>query len=308
MKKTKEELAADRKAKTIAMLTGPRTAYHPEMLKPSAETAALPMSEGLELSDLQTKPIEWFKPNPANHVFNQLKTPDYWMALKRDIREACAILNPVIALPDGTLLEGHSRVQVARELRDEGFDLGRIPVLLVASPLTTEEAERRVYLGNLSRFEIDEDTRLALYAKIWPDFFLTKGSAGRPEKSGHGDPISAASIAQSIGKSEKQVKRDRATVRAAHVLAKQEGKTSPDPKHIRQMRDAENLRRRLSEEGASSTTPVRAADEALQEIVALEMKASLAAMQGGEQARINEARSSAFREAIAILKAHFTAL
>jgi hypothetical protein len=244
----KEARAGARKAAAIANLSAPRTGYRPEMLRPSAEAAPSLSTQGLELSELQTKPANWFKPNPANTVFDRLKTPSYWDALKRDIREARAIINPIIALQDGTILEGHSRVKVARELLDEGLDLGRLPVLLVASHITPEEAERRVYLGNLSRFEIDEDTRLALYVKVWPEYYLTESSnRGRPKNTDTVSDFSTAkSVARATGQSTRQVERDRATVRAAQVLAKAEGKGAPEAAHIRKVRAEANTERRRS--------------------------------------------------------------
>jgi hypothetical protein len=244
----KQVRAETRKAATIKNLSEPRTGYKSEMLRPSAEKAPSLATEGLELSELQIKPVDWFKPNPANVVFDCLKTPGYWDALKRDIREVRAIINPIIALPDGTILEGHSRVKVACELRAEGLDLGRLPVLIVTSQITSAEAERRVYLGNLSRFEIDEDTRLALYAKVWPEYYLTESSnRGRPKNTDTvSDFSSAKSVARATGQSTRQVERDRATVRAAQVLAKAEGKGAPEAVHIRKVRVEANTERRRS--------------------------------------------------------------
>jgi hypothetical protein len=243
----KQARAGARKAAEIKNMSERRTGYRPEMLRPSAEKAPLLTTEGLELSELQNKPVDWFKPNPANVVFDCLKTPGYWDALKRDIREARAIINPIIALQDGMILEGHSRVKVACELRAEGLDLGRLPVLIVTSPITSEEAERRVYLGNLSRFEIDEDTRLALYAKVWPDYFLSEPTRGG--RRGKGDTVSgfpetADQIAAATGRSPRQVVRNRGTIRTAQTLAKAEGKDAPDSTHIQKVRAEANDERK----------------------------------------------------------------
>ena len=40
-----------------------------------------------------------------------------------------------------------------------------------------------MYLGNLSRFELDDDTRLTLQAKVWPGFYGKEGKAGRPGRA-----------------------------------------------------------------------------------------------------------------------------
>jgi hypothetical protein len=203
----------------------------------------------LKLSDILLKPLDFFRDNPANHVFDGAKaaSPNYWQDLKRDIAEARAIINPVIALPDGTLLEGHSRIRIARELAAEGLDLGKIPARLVASRISEEEAKRRVYLGNLSRFELDPDTRLALYAEIWPGYYLaepTKG--GRP--GNNPDTVSpvptAERISEATGKSPRQVIRDRGTVRAAQELAQAKGKKAPDARDIAEARAREAGARR----------------------------------------------------------------
>jgi hypothetical protein len=243
--KTKEERDADYKARTIATLTAPSGARPREAVAPSPPAPA-PILAGLKLSDIQLKPLDFFRDNPANHVFDAAKeaSPNYWQDLKRDIAEARTIINPVIALPDGTLLEGHSRIRIARELAAEGLDLGKIPARLVASRISEEEAKRRVYLGNLSRFEMDPDTRLALYAEIWPDYYLSEGKAGRPGKSAHGDTITARAVASAVGKSEIQVKRDRATVHAAQELAQAKGKKAPDPSDIAEARAREAGARR----------------------------------------------------------------
>lgn len=243
MSKTLEELAAARRAREIERLTTnlkgiPKTT-------PEVSPAVTRAIDGLQLSDLQFKSIDFFKAHPANAVFDRLKTPNYWRDLKRDISEAKAILDPVICSPDGTLIEGHSRIKIARELASEGLDLGKIPTLIVTSPITAAEVERRIYLGNLSRFEIDEDTRLALYSKIWPGWYKTEG----PGPSVGGETVSPplptrAKTATDLGKSERQVKNDAALMREAEQEAKASGKTEPDIEDIRLAREKAKAKRR----------------------------------------------------------------
>jgi hypothetical protein len=253
--KTKEEKDAARLASTIAALTSPSGARPTEDLSLPADMPSPAMS-GLKLSDIQLKPLDFFHDHPSNHVFDEAKarSPSYWRDLKRDIDEARAIINPVITLGDGTIVEGHSRIRIARELAAEKRDIGKIPTRIIASEVSEEEIERRVYLGNLSRFEVDEDTRLALYAQVWPGYFGTEGSAGRPSKSYHGDTISAGTIAAAVGKSEVQVKRDRATVRVATELARAEGLPAPKTRHVAEARSKANALRktRVETRGACS--------------------------------------------------------
>ena len=194
--------------------------------------------QGLELSDVQFWTLDRFKAHSSNHIFDSSKTEAYWRDLRRDILEAGAIINPVIALPDGTLLEGHSRLRILGELAAEGKDLGKVPVRIVASPITPEEAERRVYLGNLSRFELDDDTRLSLYAKVWPGYFLEKPSKGGrlPAKVDTVSTFPKERIAEATGKSPRQVQRDRQTVRKAGRIAKKKGKQGIDAEDIQEAR------------------------------------------------------------------------
>ncbi len=253
--KTTEERMLERRARDLANLTGPRTGYIPKTNE--EPTTPSPVVQGLKLSEVYDWPLERFKPHPSNHVFDSAKTEAYWRDLRRDILEAGAIINPVITLPDGTLLEGHSRIRIARELKEQGHDLGKIPVRIVASFISPEEAERRVYLGNLSRFELDDDTRLALYTKVWPDYFGQEGKAGRPEKSDHGDPITAKEIGKQIGKSEPQVKRDRAVVVRAKRIATRKGKPAPEAEDIREAREGAAAKRRAKTKTATKTYPDR---------------------------------------------------
>ena len=144
--------------------------------------------------------------------------------------------------PTAHSLRGIAEIRVARELATEGIDLGRIPTVVL--DLSPEDAERRVYLSNLSRFELDEDTRLTLYAKVWPGYYL-EAKPGRPNK---GDtvspPIRRADIAAATGKSERQVKRDRAIIQEAAQRARAKGKSAPDTQEIREARAKASAKRK----------------------------------------------------------------
>jgi len=248
--KSPEEKKADREARFRTTVMAPRIGWSPETTEEPPTPS--PVVQGLKLSEVLFWPIEQFKPHPSNHVFDSAKTETYWRDLRRDILEAGAILNPLITLRDGTLLEGHSRLRVARELAAEGHDLGRIPVRVVYSSITAAEAERRVYLGNLSRFELKDETRLTLYAKVWPGYFGQEGKPGRPEKSTHGETITAKVIGRQIGKSVQQVKRDRAVVISAKKIAAEKGKPDADAEDIREAQRKAALKRRASANTAHS--------------------------------------------------------
>lgn len=194
---------------------GTRIGHYSDQMKQEIENS--PKVQGLLLSQIVYKPIDFFIPNPCNTVFDALKTEQQFDALLKDIDEARAILNPLIAMPDGTVIEGHSRLNVAKKLQNEGKSLGLLPVRIITTPLTDDEIKQRVYLGNLLRFEIDEDTRISLYAEIWPGYFYSSGNAGR--KSDHGDTITASELSQKLNKSIPQIKRDASIFRKASKRA-----------------------------------------------------------------------------------------
>lgn len=205
--------------------------------------------EGLSLDDMVRRPLSWFKHNPENDVFTTLKTPTYWQSLERDIREAKAILSPLIAMPDGLLIEGESRLIIARKLSEEGLlDFDFLPVRIIKGELSPEEQLKRLYLGNLSRFEIDEDTRAALYAQIWPDL-LREASPGRPS-SENTDTVSVkrTQAVQELAKqaqiSERQAWREAEVIKEGAEIARGQGETTLRPEHIRKARQKRNALRR----------------------------------------------------------------
>jgi hypothetical protein len=215
--------------------------------------------QGLALDDMVRRPLSWFRHNPDNEVFTALKTASYWQALERDIREAGAILAPLIAMPDGLLIEGESRLTIARKLSSEGLlDFDLLPVRIIKGELSADDQRKRLYLGNLSRFEIDEDTRLTLYAKVWPNYYLAEPSkGGRPTENGDTVslfPPTAKEIAEATGKSPRQVKRDRAVVQTAKRMASMAGKREPGAEDIKKAREKENAQRRAK---ATLTTPLQ---------------------------------------------------
>lgn len=208
------------------------------------------IATGLELSGVQYKPSSWFKPNPENHVFDNLKTESYLENLKRDISDAGAILNPLIAMPDGTLVEGHSRIAVVKELEAEGRWSEAVPVRLILTQITQEEIRKRVYLGNLSRFEIDVNTRAVLYRDIWPDFVPTTATVAVKSAT-----EAVLEVAANTGMKERQVWNERKIIQKADELAKAEGKAKAEPKHVAKAREERNSERR--EKGSTATVAVK---------------------------------------------------
>jgi hypothetical protein len=187
------------------------------------------VARGLELSDVLYKPREWFRANPENEIFRALKTDAYLRDLERDIRETGQIINPLIALNDGLLLEGESRLIVAGRI-----GMYRLPVRIVLSPITEDEQRKRLWLGNLSRFEVDQDTRIFLYARIWPGYFREDSTLPSLRREG---------IAESVGVSERHVKRMKTIIKAADELAKAEGRETT-PEDVRAAREEKAKERR----------------------------------------------------------------
>jgi len=214
--------------------------------------------EGLALDDMVRRPLAWFKHNPENDVFTSLKSSSYWQSLERDIREAKAILSPLIAMPDGLLIEGESRLTVARKLSSEGLlDFDFLPVRIIKGELSSEEQRKRLYLGNLSRFEIDEDTRAALYAQVWPD--LTREAHPGRISVENTDTVSVKrtqavqELAKQAGISERQAWREAEIIKEGASIAKDEGETSPLPQHIRKAREKRNEKRRAKTKRSPDT-------------------------------------------------------
>jgi hypothetical protein len=173
------------------------------------------ITKGLVLSEIQFKPLDWFRYNPDNEIFRGLKSEDYFRNLKKDIAGADAIINPVIAMPDGLLIEGESRHAIARELYQSGnASFGKIPARIILSSISEDKVRERLYLGNLSRFDIPASTKILAYSQIWPDYFLeeTDGSKGR-------GITTKKEIAEATGLSESQIKRYKAVVREAAGIA-----------------------------------------------------------------------------------------
>jgi hypothetical protein len=188
-------------------------------------------AKGLVLSEIQFKPLDWFKYNPDNEIFRKCKNEDYFRGLRKDIEEAGAILNPLIAMPDGLIIEGESRHIIASELFASGNAVfARLPARIILSGISTEKITERLYLGNLSRFEVPYPVRLIAYAKIWPGYFLSDN----PE--GGGGPT-RKEIAAAAGLSESQVKRNKNVLRKAAEIAETE-KSALSVKHIEKAQEA----------------------------------------------------------------------
>lgn len=219
----------------------PGIAQHKRIMDTTTEADVL---GDLHLSAIEYRDPRELKPSPYNETFEGLKDKTYWVNLRNDIEEAGAITDPLLILADGEIVSGHSRLRVALTLLDEGRrEFEKIPVRIIQSELTEAEKRKRVYLGNLSRFEIDTNTRLRLYADIYPDYFASS-DAGKPGKRETVSRISRKNIAEGMGISERQTANERAIYQDAKQRAAAQGRAAPDTGDIETARKVRNTARR----------------------------------------------------------------
>ncbi len=172
-------------------------------------------THGLRLSNIAQQKLIFFRVNPDNSVFEEMKHDHYLDNLEKDIKDN-GILHPLIATQDGLLIEGHSRLGIAQKL-----NLPTIPCRLILDELTSQQLKERVYLGNLNRFEITPDHRTALFAALYPDYFLSS----RDEHQHRSKPVQE--LAKEMGVSPRQVQREREVVALSLDIKKSKGDSSP---------------------------------------------------------------------------------
>lgn len=106
--------------------------------------------------------------NPLNsELFGTVERGALYEKLREDIR-ARGIIVPLIARKDGTLLAGHNRLAVAREL---GFPT--VPVQIVnesKSPLNDTDVRAFIIKDNLLRRHLTNDRMIEMYRMLYPNF------------------------------------------------------------------------------------------------------------------------------------------
>lgn len=205
----------------------------------------------LRLSGIEYRDPRTLTDSPHNEPFKALKDSEYMDRLQRDIADAGEITEPLLITPDGEIVSGHSRRDIALRL-----ELDRVPVRIIEAELSEQDKKSRVYLANLSRFEIDKDTRLQLYAEIYPEYF-NRGETVSPQDT-RGDTVSPkprrADIAQAMGVSERQVKNERAVYEEARKTA---GGKNPDREAIAAARKKKNEARKTKQQTPSGSAQSR---------------------------------------------------
>lgn len=174
----------------------------------------------VDLKNTIPKPLSFFKEHKDNKIFDDLKNPTYWKNLKRDIEENQGIENPVICFKDGTLIEGHSRIKILKELVEEGKipKSYKVPTLYFKG--TKKEGNKRLILGNLNRFEIPFSKRIQLWKELG---YFGEGDTVSP-------PFTNKELSEILNLSERQVQRVKAILREVEEPTTSRGDTvSPPP-------------------------------------------------------------------------------
>jgi ParB-like chromosome segregation protein Spo0J len=201
-----------------------------------ARSAAVETHNGLRLSDVIQESPEKFRVNPLNSTLFSEETSEYFENLRRDVQER-GVLVPLIARRDGTLLAGHNRLRIAKELK-----LPLVSVQYVLDVLSEQEERRFVINDNLLRRQLTTPERVALYRILYPNFdtrleartngrpktsddtsLSTKGEAFPLSEIPDEQPLNAAIIARDTGQSRETVKKQLQQYRKEQTQKKNQG-------------------------------------------------------------------------------------
>jgi ParB-like nuclease domain len=148
--------------------------------------------------------------NPRNAEIFRQESEEYFARLREDIRTR-GIVVPLIAKKDGTLLAGHNRYTIAKEL-----NLQYVPVEYVKEELSEEREQEFLIKDNLLRRQFTTQEWISIYTKLYPDFeqtYLGDDDARRTNGKNVQKSLTIGQIAnetgQSEGKIKMQIKRER---------------------------------------------------------------------------------------------------
>lgn len=181
------------------------------------------LPESLQGKVKLTDKVQWVKPdtlipNSHNKDLFAHESEEYFQRLREDVRER-GILVPLIAKEDGTLLAGHNRLHIAKEL-----DLKVVPVQYVQSVLNTAQEQEFIIKDNLYRRQLSQAERISLYKKIFPDFeetFLTDSSPQKGRTRKNESRLTIKKIAETTGQKVSAVKMQ--VTRAREEQSRQNG-------------------------------------------------------------------------------------
>jgi len=144
--------------------------------------------------------IDKLKPHPKNAEYYADLTGEKYEELKRSI-EVHGIRDPLKILPDGTILAGHQRYRIAKEL-----GIKQVPVAIY--DVSPEEAEYLLIADNEERRGEDNDPmRKARRAKFLAEYWGVQRGGDRRSKDQIGLLKTLDDIADSLGESKTNTKR-----------------------------------------------------------------------------------------------------
>jgi hypothetical protein len=119
--------------------------------------------------DIKLRPIKQIevsklKINPLNKKFFKSDLGGETDQLYNDIKDR-GILVPLIAKTDGTLLAGHRRFMIAKEL-----DFETVPVQFIENELTEDEEKKFIVKDNVLRRHLSAEERKSFYRFLIPNF------------------------------------------------------------------------------------------------------------------------------------------
>jgi ParB-like chromosome segregation protein Spo0J len=190
--------------------------------------------QGIRLSDVQYISPTRLKPNPLNHDFFREESGEYFSQLREDI-EKRGIIVPLISKKDDTLLAGHNRLRLAKELGIEN-----VPVQYVLDTLPVASEREFIIKDNLYRRQFSSAEWVALYKKLYPNFDEqvhqeTRGGGMKWSKTEHStllneNRLTADKIARDTGQKVSAVQKQLSKYRkeVAPILAQEKSKQNKD--------------------------------------------------------------------------------
>jgi hypothetical protein len=207
----------------------------------SADNETLPMQNrrNIPMTDVKRVPPQELTINHINQEYFDTESEKHLHDLREDIRKR-GIIVPLIAKRDGTLLAGHNRLFVAREL-----NLKLVPVQYVQEELSEEREREFIIKDNILRRHLSPEKRIHLYKKAYPEFEATflnneTRTVGGRTKNGETNRLTIARIAEETGQKEETVKKQLQTYR------KKRGERFPPFQNDDKKEKASNKQKRTS--------------------------------------------------------------
>jgi len=146
-------------------------------------------------------PIYLLKPHPKNTDYYDDLPVEKYREIKKSI-ETHGIRDPLKVTPDYTIIAGHQRLRIAKEL---GFE--KVPVVIL--DVTPEESEYLLIADNEERRQGNSDNPMkkAKRAEFLKRYWNVR--EGRPEKLGKNSPVfkTLDDVAEAVGESRENLKK-----------------------------------------------------------------------------------------------------